>query len=259
MRLEYQLDHNLNFKYRDSLDYPLHAHGEVELALMCAGSCRAVCGSAAVTLGAGDALVVFPDQPHSYEDSRDVEAYVLIVPVKQYLSPYYQILTGNLPEHPVAKADGGLLELAGTAYRDLHNVREEVMQGYLTVIFGKLLDQLILRHQTQGAEGSLRRVLAYLNAHYREEFSRKDIARAVGYNESYVSHLFSQTMHTTIPEYIHMLRIEDACRMLLQTNQTVTQVASNLGFASIRNFNRVFRRQTGMTPRQFRAEGMNRL
>ena len=62
-------------------------------------------------------------------------------------------------------------------------------------------------------------------------------------------------MKISICEYIHSLRVEDAKVLLMQTNQSVTDIAEELGFGSIRTFNRVFLEKTGMSPREYRKCG----
>lgn len=255
MRMDYQLHHSFSFSRRSTLDYRNHAQGEIEFGVMLGGSCRFICEGTQTTLQAGDVFFAFPNQPHRYEDSRDVDAFLLIVPVKPYLSPYYNILLKQVPEYPVLHSgqyDTSILAIVNSAFSDLSTAAEPVMQGYLMVIFGKLLEFLRLRQRQGGTDEALRRILEYLNEHYRENLTRNNIAKAVGYNESYVSHLFSQTMGTSLPEYVHAMRIDDACRLLMETDLTAAQIASELGFASIRNFNRIFLKRIGKTPIQYR-------
>jgi len=255
MKLDYQIDHGFSFSKRKTLDFRIHAQGELEVGFLTAGSCRFTCGNAEYDLSAGDVFIAFPNQPHAYSDSRDVEAYLLIVPVKAYLPAYYNTLMKKVPDHSVLRSgqwDTSLLTLLEYAFNDMPTASSTVMQGYLMVIFGKLLESMKLHEQHTGAEEALRRLLIFLSDNYREHLTRADIAKALGYNESYISHLFSETMHISLPEYIHTLQIDDACRMLRETDIPVSQLAEELGFASIRNFNRVFLDRTGMTPRQFR-------
>lgn len=258
MRLDYQYHHQNDFKFRkqSNLDYRNHAQGEIELVIMLRGTCRAKCGNYDSLLSPGDIFMAFPNQPHRYEGSCDVDAYVLIVPVKKYLSAYYNTVMKLIPVRPVlhtGEYDPAVLTMIDSAFSDLSTAPEPVVQGYMMVIFGKLLEAMEFQQRQTGADEALRRVLVILNEHYRENMTRSDIAKAAGYNESYISHLFSQTMGVTLPEYIHAMRIDDACHLLKETNLTVSQIASELGFASIRNFNRVFVHRTGMTPRQYRT------
>lgn len=237
------------------LDFRNHAQGELEFGIMLKGACRFVCGNTDIVLRPGDVFFAFPNQPHRYEGSQDVDAYLLIVPVKRYLSPYYNLLMKQIPGCAVlhkGEYDPSIIALAERALSDMSTASEPVLQGYLLVIVGKLLESLSLRQRQSGTEQALRRVLHYLNEHYRESITRSEVAKAVGYNESYVSHVFSQTMGTTLPEYVHMMRVEDACHMLKETELTVTQIAAELGFGSIRNFNRIFLKRIGTTPTEYR-------
>ena len=83
--------------------------------------------------------------------------------------------------------------------------------------------------------------------------TRREIAKAVGYNESYISHLFSETLQTTIPDYVNSLRVYDASRLLVETDLPVARIVAELGFGSIRNFNRVFLKNTGTSPKAYRT------
>ena len=103
-------------------------------------------------------------------------------------------------------------------------------------------------------EDAVRNILRYLNDHYKEQTTRKKLAAAVGYNESYISHIFSEKLKTTLPQYLNALRVYDAAKCLRETELTVAEIALSRGFGSIRNFNRVFLAETGKTPRDYRRE-----
>ena len=67
-------------------------------------------------------------------------------------------------------------------------------------------------------------------------------------NESYISHLFSDTLHTTLTDYITALRVNDAVELLTNTDWTIGRIAEELGFGSVRSFNRAFLKRMGMPP-----------
>jgi AraC-like DNA-binding protein len=240
----------------DQLDYPPHIHNAVELVFLTQGTSTAYCDTETVLLRPGDIFVAFPNQIHSYEKSRDVRGYVMILPAKPCLTAYNGALTRQLPDTArIPKGTWehtGILPILEQAYLDKDTASPAVMQGYIQVIFGKLLALLTLRSAVGGSGDALRAVIDYIGGHYREPLTRSQIARAVGYNESYISHLFSGMLHTTVPEYIHTLRLYDAMEMLTQSDLPVTRIAAELGFGSIRNFNRVFQREMGESPRSFR-------
>ena len=258
MKLLYENDRGFDFKYRvKKLDFPVHIHNAVEIFLFTAGESTVLCGETTVRLSKGDVFISFPNQVHGYKDSENVEGYLFILPVKPYLAPFFNTLMKRVPVRPYLKTgqwdERQILALTEQAYRDLETASETVMQGYLMVIFGKLLASMELTELQTGSDDVLRRILQYLNEHYREPLTRSSVAQAVGYNESHISHIFSGKLKTTLPEYINSLRIYDASKLLLETDFSVTDIASMLSFGSVRNFNRVFLKETGQTPREYRS------
>lgn len=257
MKLFYQDYQRFQFTKRaQHLDFAPHLHDAVEVFFFTQGSSTVLCGSERFRLGAGDVFVAFPNRIHGYENSEDIQGFLLIIPVKPYLQVYRKMLMDQLPEQPYLSAgnweQSGLRELLELAYQDRKLTSEQVMQGYLQVIVGKLLSLLTLTQAPAEGDDALKRVLMYLNTHYTTPVSRQELARALGYNESYISHVFAGRMKTTIPEYINSLRVQDAARLLKETDYSVTQIASELGFGSIRSFNRVFLKQTGLSPKEYR-------
>ena len=263
MKLFYQSQQGFLFEYRiDRLDYPPHIHNAVELVFLLEGSSSAYCAGERVALTAGDIFVAFPNQIHSYENSRNIRGFVLILPIKPCLAPYAAAIGKQKPENCCLRRGQwehtGLLQIIELAHRDSATASPAVMQAYTQVIFGKLLPLLKLRSAEGGADEAVRTLLEYLEGHYREPLTRAQIARAVGYHESYVSHIFSGTLNTTLPEYINALRVYDASELLLETDLPVTRIAAELGFGSVRNFNRVFQKETGLAPRDYRTRGGDR-
>lgn len=256
MKLIHQGNQQFRFFQPSSLDYPMHLHNALEIAFLTGGSADVLYGGSRTKLTAGDIFICFPNQVHGYENSKDSRGYVLIVPINPYLSAFHNALGQTLPANPILP--GGTWEhtavpqLMALAYQDLDKASTQIMQGYLLLIVGKLLSLLTLADAPAGNADVLQAVLRYLNDHYTQPISRKDIARAVGCNESYISHLFSDTFKTTLTDYITFLRISDALELLDNTTQPVSQIALSLGFGSIRSFNRTFQKVTQTSPTAYR-------
>ena len=94
--------------------------------------------------------------------------------------------------------------------------------------------------------------LDYIYNHLHEVIRLSDLAELVGLSKSYLSTLFKQEMGKTIKEYILSKRIEAACNMLKFSDYTSAEIGAILTFSSQGHFSRVFKEQTGQTPREYR-------
>lgn len=238
-----------------NLDYPVHLHNALEFVYLRKGSCRVQCDGSWYMLSPGQLFVSFPNRLHCYEGSRDIDAFIWIIPVQPFLGSYQSVFESMLPQSPVIDVQGSLPQLLGMALEERDQASLQVMLGYIQLIVGKVLEQLSLEPARTGNADALQSVLLYLNDHYREPLTRQEIAAAVGYNVSYISHIFSDALHTTLTDYLTNLRLAEATQLLQSTRIPVGRIALDLGFGSIRSFNRIFSQKAGISPRDFRKQG----
>lgn len=261
MKLLHQKSPNISINERDTLDYPLHLHDVMEIAYLRQGHALAQCSNNRYLLEEGDLFITFPNQPHSYEQSQGVVCDVIIIPCKPFLSPWRNLLTQSEPETPVLKKgsweESGIRTLLDLARPERKSASEAILQGYALLIVGKLIPLLSLVPIPTGSGDAVRNLLLFISEHYQEPLTRKQIARAVGYHESYVSHLFSEELGMNLKEYVNSLRLRDAKQLLTESDLSVSRISLSLGFGSIRSFNRSFLRAFGISPTRYR-EGENR-
>ncbi len=95
-------------------------------------------------------------------------------------------------------------------------------------------------------------LVSQVNKHYTEPLSLKDIASKYNYSSAHVSNLFKRETGITFSEYLQSIRIQESCRLLANTNKSVAEVVTLVGYSDVKFFNKIFKRITGMTPRQFK-------
>lgn len=83
-------------------------------------------------------------------------------------------------------------------------------------------------------------------------YSRSDLARELNVAETVVSRIINVHFGKSFPQLLNERRIDDARRLLAETDAPVKQVAEEVGFNSMATFNRVFREATGRTPTEYR-------
>ena len=95
-------------------------------------------------------------------------------------------------------------------------------------------------------------VYRHLSAHFREPCSVSAVAKAVGMTEGTFSRFFRRKTGRTFVEALIDLRLSYACKLLRDTDKTIAEAAYDCGFSNLANFNRQFRWDYRMTPREYR-------
>ena len=78
------------------------------------------------------------------------------------------------------------------------------------------------------------------------------MAQDLGYSPFALSRVFSHTFHTNFNRYLNELRLNQALSLMQDADASVTDLAMNAGFTSMRTFNRVFQERFHMPPREYR-------
>jgi AraC-like DNA-binding protein/uncharacterized RmlC-like cupin family protein len=99
----------------------------------------------------------------------------------------------------------------------------------------------------------LARVFSFIDTHYREPISLQDVAAAVGHAPTYLASLVRRQTGRTVLAWIVERRMAAARYLLLETDQTVQQVAAAVGYRHTGFFIRQFARLHGMTPHAWRV------
>ncbi|MFA7472045.1 MAG: AraC family transcriptional regulator [Spirosomataceae bacterium] len=100
----------------------------------------------------------------------------------------------------------------------------------------------------------MQRVHNYLLQHFREEIRLSDVAAHAGMSEAAFCRYFKARTNKTLTTLVNEIRIGEACRLLLNENYTIAQIAYETGFDTLSNFNRNFKKITGKTPGKYRED-----
>ena len=106
--------------------------------------------------------------------------------------------------------------------------------------------------RSEAPEDAFSRLVRYVEEHLDEPLLLKDISAHFFLTPNYVSSLFRERLNTTYSEYLNSLRVAKAMRLLRHTQRSVEDIAQNCGYSDGRYFSRVFHKQTGVSPLQYR-------
>lgn len=131
------------------------------------------------------------------------------------------------------------------------------LQAMLTDIWLRLAEQV--RPQAQPAprtadDEKIKQMMVYIHTHYAERITTPMVAAAAYCSERECYRTFQTCLHTTPTEYIRTVRLQFACKLLMETDTPVTEIAQACGLGSSSYFGRLLRRETGLSPSGYRAK-----
>lgn len=106
-------------------------------------------------------------------------------------------------------------------------------------------------NDTKNAE-PIKQALQYISHNFASPITLQEVAEQVNLSASYFSTLFKQVCNTSFKEYLTMIRIEESKRLLANTSDSIIDIAVAVGFGDQSYFTKVFRKYTGLTPKQYR-------
>jgi AraC-like DNA-binding protein len=95
----------------------------------------------------------------------------------------------------------------------------------------------------------------YVHENFREKITISDVCAALGRTKSAVCPAFKKKYGITVIDYITILRVEEAKKMLLETDMTVSEISDGVGFSDTSYFSKVFLKSAGISPSQYRRNG----
>lgn len=121
---------------------------------------------------------------------------------------------------------------------------QEMFRGY---------SRLVRKHSMRGYSQPVQKTVIRIDSDLTADLSLRALAQAQGINASYLSALFRRETGQTVTDYVNRKRIESAVHLLGTTSLQVQTVAQHCGFTDVHYFTKVFKKQIGETPRQFRG------
>lgn len=106
-------------------------------------------------------------------------------------------------------------------------------------------------HKTESVTEQIRQ---YIDAHYKEEIRRDDLSEMVFLNTDYMSRIFKKEVGVSISSYILQKRVEEAKKLLSQSNLPINTVSIYVGYSNFSYFTKMFKENTGYSPLEYRRK-----
>ncbi|HTR30813.1 MAG TPA: AraC family transcriptional regulator [Puia sp.] len=246
-----------------------HYHPEYELTLILEGSGERMVGDNHEYFLPGDLVLLGPGLPHTWV-SKAPSAAVVVQFSERFIAPLVQYPECDRVRLLLGRSSQGLsFPVTGLGKGDLMAsiMRLTTAKG-VSRITG-LLDVLQILAGSRIAarslaspyfqpaagkktEGRIAKVFQYVHRHSADKIKLKDVAGLINLSGSAFCKFFRRTTGKTFSDHLADIRIGNACHLLSESDDTISEIAYRSGFDSLTYFNRVFLRKKGVRPREFR-------
>jgi AraC family transcriptional regulator of arabinose operon len=178
--------------------------------------------------------------------------------------PAYKAGKVTLPQHGTLKSVERIIVMMKQLQDSVRNYNEQTQNDYMsTAILCELYNQLFFSQNNPNKKSKQEQlyndIVDHIKWSHHENTKVSEIANHFGYNEKYLSHLFTGISGVSLKQYILQLRMEAAKFILTDTNNSVSEVAFQLGYKDCHNFMKSFKKIVGLTPTAFRNAYAKRL
>jgi AraC-like DNA-binding protein len=194
---------------------------------------------------------------------------VVVSGAYQFWNPPLHPLFAELPAWQVLRADslprlGPLaltVALLSAELRERGLGSQAVIHGLLDAAFAYLLREVVAQLGSRGqgfshamADARVRQAVMLMHADSRQPWTLETLARAVGLSRTALAEKFRTAMGDTPLNYLRSLRMQQAMRLLSESDRPLDAVATEVGYQDAFSFSKVFKRTVGLAPRDFRRQ-----
>lgn len=250
-------------------EFKWHYHPEYELTYIVKGSGYRIVGNSYEQYSDGDLVLLGSNLPHTWtsKSGNTIESDAIVIQFsKEFIMPFLALHESHQIKQLLVHSDRGLR----IAVDDMlvSNIIElpkiQGLERVLKLIW--ILEEITKRqcnyiapntfHNVVSKKNQLRinNVCTFLQNNYNQKITLKQAADLIYLTESNFCKFFKKATGKTYSDYLNELRINEACRMLVQTEKTISEISYACGFETLSYFNRVFLFKKAMTPSAFRKK-----
>ncbi|RNC66200.1 AraC family transcriptional regulator [Proteiniphilum sp. X52] len=259
---------------KSEFTYPLHSHSEFEINYIeNAEGVRRVVGDSVEIIGKYDlTLIAGEDLEHVWEQHQCTSKHIREITI-QFSKDFF---FGNLIHK---NQFDSIRKMLNNAQKGINFPMETIMKIYplldtlsaeksgfhaviklLTILYElslcdnyRTLASTSFAHIDENSDSRrVRKIYEYINNHYKEEIRLENLAGIIGMTPVALSRFFKLRSGKTVSDYIIDIRLGHASRLLVDTSHTIAEICYECGFNNLSNFNRIFKKRKGCSPKEFR-------
>lgn len=275
-------NNNISLLERNDANFsaPFHFHQEVELVYIKESYGKRIIGDKIEPFEAGDMVFIGSNLPHVWLNDEifykgipglRAKAIVLYFNANVMGPVFYNMKEAAKINAFLKKGERGL-HISGKTNKLIADKLEKLLQKKdieiiigLFEIFNILAnsDEVVCitsdgyNNSMENAENDrLSDIFKYVHENYKTEISLATIAGIANLTPQSFCRMFKKRTSKHFIEYLNEVRIAQACKLLLDTDWSISEIAYNCGYKTVSNFNKLFKDSTGESPKTYRAKSV---
>lgn len=230
-----------------------HIHNELEMVYVKHGYVQCHADNKVYETCDGGIFICFPNQFHYYTDVAEGEYYLFIISPDIFFN-LKDVFENNLPEKNMILADESisLEEYMDNILSQHGDYTKTIQAGLLNQLLPQLLQKTGLIPRISSSSNTIHTILSYCAENYSDNISLDSVARDLHINKYHISHIFNDYIGISFNKHINSLRVNKACEMIKENKYTMSYISQEVGFGSIRSFNRAFMQIMNTTPLKYK-------
>lgn len=271
MRREYISFHGgipINVKLVNIENHPFHWHNSIEILYILRGELSVTIDTESYNLKAGEVEIVNVDEAHTITGSDNNLVLIFNIDT-EFLKNYYQEIddvffyTDNTSQEEEEKYDVLKKYLSNIFYEIIKRAEEyeiEVQSNLISLLFHLVNEFHYLTMEDDDLKDKelqlerYHRITKYIYTNYMNKISLKDIADKEFLSLHYLSHELKNRFGYSFQEILNLTRVEESIKFLLDTDDSISDIALECGFSHVRYFNKHFKSYYNCSPTQFRKK-----
>ena len=257
---------------------PFHSHPELELVYIKESFGKRIVGNSVATFESGDMVFLGSDIPHVwlndelyYQEKNNLKAKAIVVYFnKDIFGPtFYEMKEAQKINALFNRGSRGLSINGKTNKQIAKKLEKLVNKKDFEIIIGLLEILSILSESTdltfvnseayspvknQNTNDRLSDVFIFIKEHYKEDISLIEISKIANLTPTSFCRMFKLKAKKSFVEYLNEIRVANACKFIMESDMGMAEIAYECGFKTASNFNRIFKKSTGTTPKEYKKK-----
>ncbi len=265
-------------RHKTVFDFPIHSHEELELNFILNGSgVKRVVGDHTEVIGDAELVLVGPNLPHGWLtnnyiwDEKKPKVHEITLQFhkdlfdERFLKRNQLYLMKTLLEKSVRGIAFSRETIESITPRLISLTEKEGFDSVLELM--SILNELSMSQNIRLLSNStftdeninfqsrrIEKVLTYMRENFMNEITLEEVSKLAGMSEVSFSRFIKKRTSKTFIENLNEIRLGHASRELINTTDTISEIAYHCGYNNLSYFNRIFKSKNGCTPKEFRAD-----